>query len=210
MKKEVWKAIPGYEYYYEVSNFGRVRSLERRIPHPRLGQQLVHEKILSQKVTKTPNLKTGEPSVDLQVALTRENVMRYYNVRRLVFIAFRRKNLNYSEDKQCVINIDGNGYNNRLENLDVVSNRAKLARAYARGRVGESYLKSADRTKWKKPYGGKVSMKPILMVSLTSSKVCYFKSVKEASRKTKIGEKEIISVAKNRYSQWNSFVFMYA
>lgn len=27
--KEIWKTVEGYEGYYEVSNFGRVRSLDR-------------------------------------------------------------------------------------------------------------------------------------------------------------------------------------
>ena len=30
---EVWKDIPGYEDYYQVSNVGRVKSLERIIEH---------------------------------------------------------------------------------------------------------------------------------------------------------------------------------
>jgi hypothetical protein len=29
MRREVWKKIPGYPWYYEVSNKGRMRSLER-------------------------------------------------------------------------------------------------------------------------------------------------------------------------------------
>ena len=31
--KEIWKPIDGYEGLYEVSNFGRVRSLDRVIRH---------------------------------------------------------------------------------------------------------------------------------------------------------------------------------
>ena len=29
MNKETWKAIPGFEGYYEVSDLGRVRSVDR-------------------------------------------------------------------------------------------------------------------------------------------------------------------------------------
>lgn len=29
MENEIWKDIPGYEGYYQVSNFGRVKSLRR-------------------------------------------------------------------------------------------------------------------------------------------------------------------------------------
>lgn len=30
MKEEIWKAVPGYEGYYEASNMGRIRSLKRK------------------------------------------------------------------------------------------------------------------------------------------------------------------------------------
>ena len=31
MKQEIWKDIKGYEGFYQVSNFGRIRSVDRRI-----------------------------------------------------------------------------------------------------------------------------------------------------------------------------------
>lgn len=31
VSKEVWKPVPGFEGYYEVSNLGRVRSVEREM-----------------------------------------------------------------------------------------------------------------------------------------------------------------------------------
>lgn len=30
MENEIWKDIKGYEGYYQISNFGRVKSLERK------------------------------------------------------------------------------------------------------------------------------------------------------------------------------------
>ena len=30
-QKEVWKDVPGYEGYYQASNLGRVKSLDRRV-----------------------------------------------------------------------------------------------------------------------------------------------------------------------------------
>lgn len=37
--KEIWKSITGYEGLYEVSNFGRVRSLDRYVPHKTFGKK---------------------------------------------------------------------------------------------------------------------------------------------------------------------------
>jgi hypothetical protein len=44
---ERWKDIPGFEGYYKASDFGRIKSLDRIIPHPRLKQQFVAGRVLS-------------------------------------------------------------------------------------------------------------------------------------------------------------------
>jgi hypothetical protein len=70
IKGETWKDIPGYEESYQVSNMGRVKSLDRIIPHPRLYQQFVKGRILKQKAVKDFNTSTADDMVSLQVALT--------------------------------------------------------------------------------------------------------------------------------------------
>ena len=44
---ERWKDILGFEGYYKASDFGRIKSLDRIIPHPRLKQQFVAGRVLS-------------------------------------------------------------------------------------------------------------------------------------------------------------------
>ena len=43
--KEIWKDIKGYEGFYQVSNLGRVKSLERVT----INNRIVHERILKLK-----------------------------------------------------------------------------------------------------------------------------------------------------------------
>jgi len=207
-KREQWKAIPGYEGYYEVSSLGRVRSIDRVIPHPRLGSQYIHGRILTQKIVENGNIKTGIPSIDLQVCLTVDGSSRHFNVRRLVYNAFVKR-LNYKRDQICVININGNGFDCRVGNVGIVTVAEKSDRAYKRGRVVESSLKYADRTKWEKPYGGAVRKKAIGQFSLSGRLLKKFGSVTDASKKTKVDQKAIIDVAKGRYSQWNGKVWKY-
>ena len=69
MKKEIWKPIKGYEGLYQVSNFGRVKSLK-------FGK----EKILKQSIDK----KTGY----LHVVLCKNGILKTYYVHRLVAEAF--------------------------------------------------------------------------------------------------------------------------
>ena len=45
---EQWKQIKGYEGFYEVSNMGRVKSVDRIVNHGRHGQVKVASKMLRQ------------------------------------------------------------------------------------------------------------------------------------------------------------------
>lgn len=47
-KKEIWKDIVGYENLYQVSNFGRVKSLARIVSNG-AGKRNVEERILKQR-----------------------------------------------------------------------------------------------------------------------------------------------------------------
>lgn len=49
--EEFWKPIKGYEGYYEISNLGRVKSLERVVPK-RHGKRKIGGRILPQRIDK--------------------------------------------------------------------------------------------------------------------------------------------------------------
>ena len=144
IKGEIWKDIHGYEGYYKVSNLGRVKSLDRIIPHPRLYQQFVKGRILKQKIVKDFNTLTEDVMISLQVALALENTTHYFNVRRLVYAAFKKK-IDFKKDGLYVINRDGDGYNNRVSNLVLVTKAEKQRRSIDSGRQDFEYLRSIDR-----------------------------------------------------------------
>jgi hypothetical protein len=209
LEGERWKDVPGYEGTYKVSNLGRVKSLDRHIAHPRLGTQFVKGRILTQKVIRNVNTKVGKPSIDLQVAFTIEGRTRYYNVRRLVYGAFKNKRLNYKADGLYVVNKNGNGYNNTVGNVILMTSVEKSMRAFARDRVPESYLKYADRSTWTKPHGGALRRKPVKQYSLKGKLVAVHESIRAASRSTGFGQKEIINAAKGRWKQYRGFKWKY-
>ncbi|TRW23800.1 hypothetical protein FMM05_11580 [Flavobacterium zepuense] len=202
---EVWKDVPGFEGYYQASNLGRIKSLDRTIPHPRLKTQFVKGRVLSQSVFKNKNLLTGEPMVDLRVTLLLENKYNYFNTRRLIYQAFIDPKLDYKLTGLYVINVDANGYNNRPENLKLVSKKEKQQRVIARNRMTH-HLSTADRSGWKKSYA---TSKPVAQYDLDGNLVKEFRSIKEASRELRLSDKAIIDVAKGIYKQWNGFVWKY-
>jgi len=100
MDIEIWTYIDGYEGLYEVSNLGRIKSL-------RFGGKIM---------TPSPN-KRGYMSVTL-----RKNGKSYVkSVHQLVAIAF----LNHKPcgHKIVVDHIDNKKSNNRLDNLQLISQR---------------------------------------------------------------------------------------
>lgn len=205
MPDEVWKDIPGFEGTYQASTMGRIKSLDRTIPHPRLYQQFVKGQILSQSVAKNSNLKTGEPMIDLRVTFTVENTQYYFNTRRVIYKTFIDTHLDYNNDGLYVINIDADGYNNRPENLQLVTKSEKQLRAIERDRV-VPHLKTADRSQWKKNHS---RCKPVAQYDLKGNLIKQYPSVREASRQLHLGDKAIIQVAKGMYKQWNGFVWKY-
>jgi NUMOD4 motif len=151
LRGKTWKDIAGYEGYYQVSNLGRVKSLDRIIPHPRLHQQFVKGRVLKQKIIKDFNKIAGDAMISLQVALSLERTTHYFNVRRLVFATFGEK-MDFQQDGLYVINKDGDGYNNRLSNLELVSKSKKQRRSIDTGRQNFEYMKTVDRSLWKKNF----------------------------------------------------------
>ncbi len=103
---EEWKPVVGYEGLYEVSNYGRVKSLNRIITQKNGIQREVPEKILTQ----------SDAGGYLQVCLSKEGKSRSYGVHVLVGRAFVE---GYDPNKAYEINHkDENKKNNRWDNLE--------------------------------------------------------------------------------------------
>lgn len=99
MKNEVWKPVKGYEGFYEVSNKGRVRSVERRDARG----QLRKSRIMS--VKKIQNTK--------KVTFFRDGKSKTIALKKLVVNAF----LGEPKANKKVVFVDGNPDNVCVENL---------------------------------------------------------------------------------------------
>jgi hypothetical protein len=114
MMEEIWKAIEGYEGKYQVSNLGRVRSVERKTTlcnqHGEF-QRKEHGRIKSQGM----NRKDGYRNVKLY----RDGKMRTLYVHRLVAQAFIPNPDNLPE----VNHKDEDTTNNRVDNLEWCSSK---------------------------------------------------------------------------------------
>lgn len=164
---------------------------------------------MSQSIARNRNIKTGEPMIDLRVSLSRDGEQFYYNVRRLVYITFVNKKLDYRKDGLYVINKNGNGYNNRVNNLSLATKSQKQQRVFKRNRQ-DSYLKTADRSAWPRTYGGYANRRAVRQYNLKGKLLRQFESIRDAARKTGFDEKGIIGAAKGEYAQWRGYKWKYA
>lgn len=114
MKEEIWKDISTHKGLYQVSSFGRVRSLDRCVisaPSRRFPfgiEQNYKGKILQ------PLLGTNGY---LHVTLSKTNTVtkrKKYSIHRLVLAQFSENTNNYD----CVNHKDENRLNNHIDNLE--------------------------------------------------------------------------------------------
>ena len=104
---ELWRPVKGYEGFYEVSNLGRVRSVDRFVRNSHNGDYTVFKK----SIIKKPTLDDGGYET---ITLNKEGRWETRLVHRLVAIAF----LGDPEEGQEVNHKDENKRNNQVSNLE--------------------------------------------------------------------------------------------
>lgn len=113
---EEWRAVKGYEGLYEVSNMGRVRSLDRTAKATRLGKQ--YELPVKGKMLTPHPRRHGYLGVQLfGKGGHKTRGMKSVSVHRLVAEAFIPNPNNLPE----VNHKDEDKQNNRLDNLEWIS-----------------------------------------------------------------------------------------
>ena len=117
MTKEEWKAIPGFEGYYEASNLGRIRSVERIVKSGR-GHKTVPSVVLKPSV--------GEYGYE-SVSLSMNNKQYMQIVNRLVAQAI----IDNPNNLPQVNHIDGDKTNNCVENLEWCDGSYNMQHCYA-------------------------------------------------------------------------------
>ena len=123
---EIWKSVVGYEGLYEVSDKGRIRSLDRVVELELYGavrRQLRRGRILKPQLT---------PKGYLQVCLYRDRVRSTTYVHQLVARSF----LGHTDSLE-VNHKNGDKTDNAVANLELVSHQENIEHSYRQlGRVG--------------------------------------------------------------------------
>jgi Mor family transcriptional regulator len=118
--KEIWKPVRGYEEYYEVSNYGNIRSKDRMVWRGKAGFYKMEGKELTKSKTSTGYWKIG---------LFKDKKRKEFKIHRLVAFAF----IDNPENKPNINHIDGNPLNNHVLNLEWCTQSENMKHAYETG-----------------------------------------------------------------------------
>lgn len=128
--EEIWKDVPGYEGYYQVSNLGKVRSVDREFVNS-IGRHCILK-----GMPIAPRIEKGY----YRLGLGKHQEKKMFNVHRLVALAFIPNPSNYN----TVNHINGNKTDNRAENLEWCSIKQNVVHAF-QNNLGDYQNKSIDK-----------------------------------------------------------------
>ena len=177
--EEVWKDVKGYEGYYQVSNLGNIKSLERIIENSgtHTGYYKIKERILKPRENKNRN---GY----YELSLRKDGKEKRFKVHRLVACAFIENPYNKPE----VNHIDGNKSNNCVFNLEWATSKENKKHAWNIGLNNSNHKK-----------------RPI---KCNENNMC-FESVVQASKELHCDRRSIFRVLKGEVKNIKNMTFSY-
>lgn len=159
---EEWRDVPGYEGLYQVSNLGRVRSLDREVQHNYGGTAVKKGKILTKRHGRG------------QVTFIKDGVRSYPLVSRLVYSAF---NGPIPEGMQ-VNHINEDFTDDRLENLNLMTPKENTN--WGTGIARRSKSKSL-KMKGQHLYEDNPKSRTIMEYNKNGTPICFWFSIKAAA-----------------------------
>lgn len=177
--EEIWKDIKGYEGLYQVSNFGRVKSL------PKLKKTPTATFITEERIIK-PHLCAGY----LRLGLCKDGQLKEFFVHRLVAVAF------IGDANGLTVNHkDENKLNNNASNLEYITLAENI-------RYGEGIKRSAiSRT------DNPLICTPVNQYTLDGKFVRRYNSIKQAKAENGFHKENISLCCSHKRNQSNGFIW---
>lgn len=213
---EIWKDIPDYDGLYQVSNLGRVRSLDRTVKSSYGAVQNIKGKIIKYKNSR------GYACV----SLSKNGIVKYMRVHRLVALVFIPNPHNYPQ----INHKDCNPYNNQSENLEWCtqkynnnygSHNIKLSASRKMLYKNEDFRRKCSasfKNKWKNPTQPMISVlkdmikkncKRVQQINVDGVVVAVYNSTKDAFESTGILAQNIGQVCLGRQKTAGGFIWKY-
>lgn len=181
---EIWKDIKGWEGYYQVSNLGRIRSLDRNIYCKSKNQYTKFDNIHKFKgqIIKPNEERNGY----YQVHLCKHSKKKWMKVHRLVAEAF----ISNPDNLLQINHIDGNKKNNNVINLEYCTQSENITHAYKNGLI-------------------KPATSSIKMYDLNMNYIKTFNSIGDAAKYINRASSSIVCNLLKKTKQCGGYIFKY-
>ena len=183
---EEWRDIKGFEGYYQCSSFGRVKSLSREVPDRR------SVRVIITRIKKQFSNINGYPSI----FLNKNKIKIQDRVHRIIGRTF----IDNHENKKCINHKNLIRTDNRVVNLEWVTNRENNLHAYANGHKKGMLGKVGELS---------IYSKVVYQFDRKGSFINKFFGTKEAERITGISHKSIGRVCLGKRPHTHGFVWQY-
>jgi hypothetical protein len=157
---EIWRDVKGFDGFYSISNFGRVRAEARYVRTGRGGERLSKQRIMKQQVKMRHGLYNGWMGVIFSV----NNEVYTQKVHQLVGRAFCRA----LKKGEMYYRIDGDSKNNRAENIGITTSDQSFKMAKSREGKSKNYDQGIPSSVIDLSAKTGISIKKILKHNLTS------------------------------------------
>jgi hypothetical protein len=159
--EEIWKDIPNYEGYYQASSMGRIKRLDRYVPHYRGGLKLVKEKIRKQTINhkgyyRVCLCKNGKQKTKLVSILVAEAFLKHIPCGH----------------KLVVDHINFNTLDNRVDNLRIITHRENVCHRKLKGSseyAGVTWSKAHNKWRSKIRIKGKQLHLGLFLIEIEAS-----------------------------------------
>jgi uncharacterized protein YktA (UPF0223 family) len=193
---EKWRDVVGFEGAYQVSNFGRVRSVDRYITSKHSSgteySRFYRGKILTPEKPRWDDLY-------ILYYLKKDGKRYFGKAHRLVAFAFipRIEGKNFVNHKDC------NPKNNNVENLEWVTHRENIKHAYDNGRIDISKaVASSIRNSYKR-------FKKVYQYTMDKEFIHEFESVNAAAKYIGVDRSSLAKTCRGVYSNSKNYIWSY-
>lgn len=188
MKKEIWKDIPGYEGFYQVSDMGKIKGISRTVRRKSVAKNQGEFFTIKEKYK---NILRDTYGYEI-VGFCKNSKLKTIKVHRIIATAF----IPNPENKPQVNHINGFRNDNRIENLEWCTSKENIIHSFKHLNKNETRFKIE-----------KLNPLPILQFELNGALIKEYPTRAQAEKETGVNQSDICKCASLKQKTAGGFLW---